>query len=222
MTYIIYNGFFTQEHQALRSLHAPDVITILQNSPRPLSRKCSVIANYAAYCHFPSTSLLSKDTGVLVVAPTRNGLHAVALYRTKNGEFVYYDSGKRAVDPVVRKYLKNHAVTKLVATRTQTQYLPYESCAYHSLTFLNYASSARGKSATQLLEGFLKLMSGNTDGYAVICVQEILTEFNHNIDLAFRNAKGSSSLLPRFTFVRSRKRKLQETEFDLSRVKRPK
>lgn len=219
MTDVIYTGYFSHAHQYLRSLSVEDIVTIIKNSPRPIRRKCSVIATPTQYRNFPTFGLLNNDTGVLVIAPVKAGLHAVSLYRTKNGEFVYYDSACYPLDRVVQTYLNVHGITKYQGLCGLTQYAPYTTCAYHSLTFLNYASSSKGKTCQQLLDGFLKVLSGNTDGYAVASVKEILSEFNHNINLSCQGTRSPGSLLPNFKFTKACKRKLQDS--DQSRAKRP-
>lgn len=212
---IVYEGCFIPGHRYLTPLTFSNIKYILKYSRRALSRKCRFVTP-EKYNKLSVRRLLSKDRGLMIVYCSGHGFfHAVSLYRTKNGEFVYYNStDDTPIPPIVIKYIQRHKVNHVYDVGIRTQYLPYRSCAYHSLTFLNFVSSYRRGDLIAFLSSFIEYMAGNTDGKAIACVQEIIREFPHKIDLSNPSGCPYSSLLPGFSpaSIGSRKRKLDVTD----------
>lgn len=172
-------------HTKLRIIAAKDAAAYFDHTNRTVREKCSV---EKADAHFQTSPLIKKDSGKLIAILNPNGLaHAVALYRCKDGSFVYHDSSRKTINPTIRSYLNSHGVYEWCEAKRRLQFS--HTCGYHAITFLTFAAESKFTDATTLANKFDTYLGHNPDRKAVEVVKGLFDELtpNHMIDLSMKD-----------------------------------
>lgn len=179
--YLRYQSLF-----GYRALTANDMQEIMAGSPRPLGELARIVHGL----HLPEEPQLELGHGILLLCQTDLGRHAVSLFRSLDGRYIFYDSAGRNPPDELYSFVLNNNIPEdsVIEANVRLQHRGLQTCAYHAITFLEYATSTNIVDHQELISTFVSTMGPNTDYTALLYVQYLLSEFQNDIDLSYGQA----------------------------------
>ncbi|XP_050722983.1 uncharacterized protein LOC127001829 [Eriocheir sinensis] len=180
--------------QQSRMLVNKDIFTILSTTPRVFGKRTRFVIGQAALIQEPG---LQRGEGMLVGLHYPGNGHMVSMYRCLDGHYIYYDSLDNPPDPCFSVFWQRNGVStlwvKMVCELTQNEH--YGTCAYHSLTFVDFATRVNESDVYAVITAFRRHMRHRPDVKAVLTVERIVEECGGGVNLSMGDSPHSKSAL---------------------------
>ena len=186
-----------EQVKGIRALKVKDIREMVKFTPRPFGSLAEVLYGHEVAPH----AALDRGRGMLCILKvsnctsnvTKEIYHMVALYRCKDGCYLFYDSGQRSPYnyPEIKSFLhlNNVKKRKVLQVMGLEQGSWFASCAYHGVTFMDYVSRLdkdNKNTSTQIKKSFKQFM-GDHDHInlkVINVVQDIISEIPGIIDIS--------------------------------------
>ena len=178
-----------------RMLKGTDILEILQGTCRPFGRCTRFIQGND---HLLVQDALRRGEGMICGIEYGDVNHIVAVYRHKDGTYVYYDNENNPPNATFYEYcsrngIQHHLVKRL---RANTKAPQYSTCAYHALTFLDFAVRCRKSSVFVFMKQCKRYLGSNPNEKVVLSVKAIINEFQNDLSLSVRDNYNARSIIP--------------------------
>lgn len=180
----------------VRSLKLSDLRKILLNSSLSLRWRVLSPENYGNCYLYPGQGMV-----ILVDSHSRktwfhgnpiHNLHATALWRCRDGGFVYFDPAGAPVNTDVQLLVGRSGGSQLQYTQTRWQGYGAATCMYHVFSFMHFATTYLDIPAEFLFSMFNTFMGPHSDEKAVSIVEGIIKEAGLNIQ--YRDIDSASTI----------------------------
>lgn len=167
----------------LTSLTHWDVCDILARTPRPLGR----FVRYVVQDELLQAPELDPGYGIIFgfeASPKGSG-HVVSIYRCWGGQYIYFDSQGLAPHGFFCRYVSrnNIPVESVTVPGICVQHQGIKTCAYHALTFLDFAISNHSLLPQDLMHNFVLRLGPNSEETAILSVVKILSEYRSTVQI---------------------------------------
>ncbi|MPC92674.1 hypothetical protein E2C01_087778 [Portunus trituberculatus] len=184
----------------IRMLKGTDIIDILQRTPRPFGRCTRFILGSN---HLAVQEALRPGEGMVCGIEHAGVNHAVAVYHCPDGHYVYYDNENHPPNANFHLFCSRIGVQRRFIKRiyTNTNTLMYATCAYHALTFLDFAVRCRQTNVFRIMTEFKRYLGCQPDVKVILNIQAMLGEFHHDLSLSIRDTYNARSIVPAVNYL---------------------
>lgn len=175
----------------VRALRGDDVLAILKGTPRPLGRCVQVVMGNHVLAGHAAPGL---GEGLLCALQEPRCIHVVSVFRCGDGHFLYYDPTPRPVYPAFEAFCRHNSIdaASVMVVRAAFQRPGFRTCAYHSLTFLDYVTRLDLQNSSLTIFAFKQYMGQATDLKAINTVRSLLQEFPNSVSLSTTLTPGAN------------------------------
>ena len=177
-----------------RMLKDDDVKQILRGTPRPFGKRTRFVVGGMSLVQQPP---LRRGEGMLLGLQYGLVGHMVSVYCCPDGHYIYHDSEDAPPHPAFLEYCARNKVptSKVKMVSVQLQDRMFNTCAYHSFTFLDFVTRCRDTSVYSIIMKFRRHMRARPDVKAVLTVEHILREFKNSVNISLLGSFPAGSVL---------------------------